>query len=149
MPARINERTIAGPAYCAAAAPVRTKMPAPIIAPIPREISDTGPRVRLRLRSPDSPASCIKRLIDFFANSGFPMRFLLRAYFVFPGPDSFQLTTCCFLAPRLHSQYTGTPSNTINNPGQVVSALYRIRTTMMATAAMMYNSGTTGYPNAL
>src|SRR5260370_38102028 len=124
-------------------------MPPPIIAPPPRAVSWNGPRLRLRLRSPDSPASLIKRLIDFFANSGLPMRFLLRAYFVFPGPDSFQLTTRCFLAPRLHSQYTGTPSNTINNPGQVVSVLYRIRTTIMATAATMYSSGTTGYPNAL
>src|SRR5580698_2188254 len=59
MPASTNDKTIAGPAYFAAADPVRTKMPAPMMAPIPRVIRFTGPSARLRLCSPVSDASFI------------------------------------------------------------------------------------------
>ena len=65
----INDKTIPGPAYCAAACPVRTNIPAPIMAPIPRV-------VRLRAVSdlfspPDS--------LDSFSNcaSGFVRNSLL------------------------------------------------------------------------
>ncbi len=47
---------MAGPAYCAAAWPVSTKMPAPIMAPIPSVIRFTGPSARFRLCSPVSDA---------------------------------------------------------------------------------------------
>src|SRR3954468_20886469 len=43
----MNERTIAGPAYCAAALPVRTKIPAPMMAPMPSVVRLSGPRARL------------------------------------------------------------------------------------------------------
>jgi hypothetical protein len=43
---------IAGPAYCAAAAPVSTKIPAPMIAPIPSVIRFKGPRARFNACSP-------------------------------------------------------------------------------------------------
>jgi hypothetical protein len=38
---------IAGPARVADATPVKTKMPVPMIAPIPIAVSDQGPSVRL------------------------------------------------------------------------------------------------------
>src|SRR5713226_7623787 len=68
---------IAGPAYRAAAAPVSTKMPAPMMAPIPSVTRLTGPRALLRLCSPVSAASFISVLIDFVANKGLPMQLLL------------------------------------------------------------------------
>src|SRR5215475_3898042 len=42
----------AGPAVLCAAAPVATKIPAPMIAPTPRLVSCTGPSTRLSLCSP-------------------------------------------------------------------------------------------------
>src|SRR5437867_11088704 len=48
-----NERTTAGPAYCAAAVPVTTKTPAPRIAPMPTVVRSSGPRTR---RNPDEPS---------------------------------------------------------------------------------------------
>ena len=45
----MKEETMAGPAYCAAAWPVRTKMPAPMMAPMPSAVRLTGPSARLRL----------------------------------------------------------------------------------------------------
>src|SRR5580700_3029498 len=56
-----------------------TKMPAPMMAPIPSVTRLTGPRARLRLCSPVSPASFINVVIDFVANKGLPMQLLLRA----------------------------------------------------------------------
>src|SRR3954449_4054786 len=38
----------AGPAVFLAASPVATKMPAPMMPPIPMAVRDTGPRTRLR-----------------------------------------------------------------------------------------------------
>src|SRR5262249_24225034 len=69
---------IAGPAYCAAADPVKTKMPAPMIAPIPKVTRLIGPSARFRLCSPDSPASFVSTSSDFVANKGLPMQLLLR-----------------------------------------------------------------------
>src|SRR5713226_3064883 len=68
---------IAGPAYSEAADPVSTKMPAPMIAPIPSVTRFTGPRARLRLCSPVSPASFIRVSSDLVANKGLPMQLLL------------------------------------------------------------------------
>src|SRR5260221_9480811 len=68
---------IAGPAYSDAAEPVSTKMPAPMIAPIPRVTRFTGPRARLRLCSPVAEASFIRVSSDFVANKGLPMQLLL------------------------------------------------------------------------
>ena len=42
-----NDKVIAGPAFTAAACPVSTKMPAPMIAPMPSETRLTAERVRL------------------------------------------------------------------------------------------------------
>src|SRR5581483_12450805 len=52
----------------AAAVPVRTKMPDPIIAPIPSAVSDHGPRVFCR-RWPGDSASEISLSIDLQQNS--------------------------------------------------------------------------------
>ncbi len=49
VPAITKEITIAGPACCAAASPVSTKMPVPMIPPIPKAISDGMPRARNRV----------------------------------------------------------------------------------------------------
>src|ERR1043166_3064302 len=50
------------------AAAVRTKRPAPMIPPMPSAIRLIGPNERLRLCSPTSCASAIRRSSDFFAN---------------------------------------------------------------------------------
>src|SRR5664279_2101127 len=50
----MNERTMAGPAKFAAAVPVKTKMPAPMIAPMPRRTRLVAVRERLRLGPPSS-----------------------------------------------------------------------------------------------
>src|SRR5205823_13152872 len=68
---------IAGPANCAAACPVITKIPAPMMAPIPSVTKLRGPSARLRLCSPDSLASFISVSIGFVANKGLPMQLLL------------------------------------------------------------------------
>src|SRR5258708_12302616 len=68
---------IDGPAYSDAAEPVSTKMPAPMIAPIPSVTRFTGPRARLRLCSPVAEASFISVSSDFVANKGLPMQLLL------------------------------------------------------------------------
>ena len=55
----------AGPAWLAAAVPVSTKMPVPMIAPIPSSVRSIAVSVRLqrlRRRAPTSPTSCS---IDF------------------------------------------------------------------------------------
>src|ERR1700757_525959 len=70
---------MAGPAYKDAAEPVRTKMPAPMIAPMPSVIRLTGPRARFRLCSPVSPASFINASIGFVANKRLPMQLLLTS----------------------------------------------------------------------
>src|ERR1017187_3185586 len=54
-----------GPARSAMAAAVRTKRPAPMMAPIPSPISDHEPRVRLRPLSASAPLSAMRRSIDF------------------------------------------------------------------------------------
>src|SRR5688572_32180124 len=64
MPATMNASTIAGPAYCAAALPVSTKMPVPMIAPMPSATRLTDPRVRLRVWVPSLDASACSSSID-------------------------------------------------------------------------------------
>src|ERR1043165_4992624 len=54
MPARTKESMSAGPVRSCAATPVRMKMPVPMIAPTPRLVSCTGPRMRRRRFSPSS-----------------------------------------------------------------------------------------------
>src|SRR5713226_9049780 len=49
-------------------------MPAPMMAPMPRAVRETGPRVRRNVCSPDSWDSFSSISSGFFANSGFPMR---------------------------------------------------------------------------
>src|ERR1017187_10460722 len=56
---------MAGPVYCAAVVPVSTKMPAPMIAPIPSVIRFTGPSTRLSECSPTCPASSRRVLSGF------------------------------------------------------------------------------------
>ncbi len=54
---------MAGPAYCAAARPVMTKMPAPMMAPTPSDVSEIGPSTRCRRCS---PAISAKRISSVF-----------------------------------------------------------------------------------
>ena len=68
MPTRIIEIQTAGPACSAAAWPVRTKMPAPMIAPIPRVTRFRGPRARCSECSPVSSASARSAVMDFVAH---------------------------------------------------------------------------------
>ena len=48
---------MAGPAYCAAAAPVSTKIPAPMMAPMPSVIRLVAPKARFSECSPCSADS--------------------------------------------------------------------------------------------
>src|ERR1017187_8775042 len=61
----MKEYTMAGPVYCAAVVPVSTKMPAPMMAPIPKVIRFTGPSTRLSECSPTCPASSRSVLSGF------------------------------------------------------------------------------------
>src|SRR6266481_388713 len=74
------ESMIAGPAYNEAAEPVSTKIPAPMMAPIPRVTRFIGPSARFRLCSPVSPASFINVSSDLVANKGLPMQLLLWGF---------------------------------------------------------------------
>src|SRR3989442_4381359 len=67
MPASTIESTIAGPACCAAASPVSTKMPVPMIAPMPSVTRLRGPSTRFRECSPVAAASALSCSIDFVA----------------------------------------------------------------------------------
>src|SRR5579863_4392738 len=77
-PARIYDSMMAGPAYSAAADPVSTKIPAPMIAPIPSDTRLTGPNARFSPCSPVSEASFNKASMGFVANNGFPIHLLLQ-----------------------------------------------------------------------
>ena len=65
---------MAGPALCAAACPVSTKIPAPMIAPMPSVIRLIGPSARFRECSCSSAASCMITFSGFVASNGFPIR---------------------------------------------------------------------------
>src|SRR5215475_13072655 len=65
----IIEMTIAGPDFVAAAWPVNTKMPVPIIAPMPRVTRLTGPNARFKVCSPVAAASALILSIDLVANN--------------------------------------------------------------------------------
>src|SRR5581483_3577762 len=71
MPATMNAITTDGPARSAIAAAVRTKRPAPMIAPMPRAISAPGPRVRFSVPSPVAAASASSLSTDFVRNKAF------------------------------------------------------------------------------
>src|SRR5436190_278127 len=58
---------MAGPACCAAASPVSTKMPVPMMAPMPSVTRLIGPRTRLSECSPLTAASAFSCSIDFVA----------------------------------------------------------------------------------
>ena len=62
---------MAGPANCAAAVPVSTKMPAPMMAPMPRVIRLMGPSARLSVwpPSPSPSASAMMVLMGLVANN--------------------------------------------------------------------------------
>src|SRR5436309_3555225 len=68
MPASTNESTTAGPAFCAATVPVSTKMPVPMIAPMPSAVRFTAPSTRLRLWSV-SASTC--RSVTLFRRNKF------------------------------------------------------------------------------
>jgi hypothetical protein len=58
----------AGPAWSAAAWPVRTKMPAPMMAPMPRVVRFSGPRDRFSECSPTSSACARSAATDLVAH---------------------------------------------------------------------------------
>src|SRR3954466_13913305 len=90
---------MAGPPNCAAAAPVSTKMPAPMIAPIPSVTRLVAPSARLRLCSPASDASTIsassgfvaKRFAIQFFSLGLLFTRLLRIHFCISAPSPHQV----------------------------------------------------------
>ena len=51
MPANVNDSTTAGPAFSAATVPVSTKIPVPMIAPMPSMVRLSAPRARFKLWS--------------------------------------------------------------------------------------------------
>src|SRR5262245_53224877 len=63
MPATTNDTMMAGPASMEATRPVMTKMPAPMMAPMPSEVRPTGPSTRRRRFSPSASASNVLRLL--------------------------------------------------------------------------------------
>src|SRR5262245_34343116 len=69
MPATINAIVTDGPDRSAIAAAVRTKRPAPMIAPMPSATRADGPSVRLSVPSPLAAASDSRRSIDLVRNS--------------------------------------------------------------------------------
>src|SRR5262245_11484896 len=77
MPATMNARVTEGPARSAIAAAVRTKRPAPMMAPIPRATSAIGPSVRFSVPSPLASASARRRSTDLVLNSAFTLPSLL------------------------------------------------------------------------
>jgi hypothetical protein len=66
--AKTKEIEIPGPAYSAAACPVKTKSPAPMIAPIPIIVRLVAVNVLFKPWRV-SDASCSKLLIDFLTNN--------------------------------------------------------------------------------
>jgi len=70
MPATTKDSMMAGPAWAAATWPVRTKMPAPMMAPMPRLIRLMGPRDRF---SSLLAASFWIWDTDFLRNRRFPL----------------------------------------------------------------------------
>src|SRR5512146_1127645 len=67
MPTRAIEIGTARPAYNAAAWPVSTKIPAPMMAPTPSVTRLNGPRVRLSDVSPVASASARSAVMDLVA----------------------------------------------------------------------------------
>src|SRR5450755_3652190 len=92
MPAKTKLRATAGPAWSAAAWPVSTKIPAPMMAPMPSVMRLTGPRERLSVFSPTSLASLVSVERGLVARSlGIgqehpPVKVLCVFYTVFPLP---------------------------------------------------------------
>src|SRR5580765_1664068 len=72
IPDITNDSISAGPVLSCAATPVRTKMPVPMMAPIPIAVRETGPSTRRRRCSP--AISSRSSLSGFFANSWLAMR---------------------------------------------------------------------------
>src|SRR4030095_4493529 len=70
MPAMMNDRTMAGRACWAAASPVSTKMPVPMMPPMPIAVSATGPS---DLRSSPFSPSAARSWTDFTASRFFSM----------------------------------------------------------------------------
>ena len=62
IPAMTYDSVMPGPAYVAAATPVRTKMPAPIMAATPNAVRLTTPRERLRRCSGSSACDTIRSI---------------------------------------------------------------------------------------
>src|ERR1041385_3078603 len=89
MPATMNAGTTDGPERSAIAAAVRTKMPAPMMPPMPSITSDDAPSVRLRACSPVASASAISRSIDLVRKSDPAMAAILR--------ESLEVRTNAFL----------------------------------------------------
>src|ERR1700742_828078 len=82
-----KDSVTAGPALAAAAWPVRTKMPAPMVPPIPKPTRLSADNARLgactSLPSSPSAASCFNRAVDFLAQklaNGYPLENRQRKY---------------------------------------------------------------------
>src|SRR5215210_2857193 len=64
----MNDSMTAGPECSAAARPVRTKMPAPMMAPMPSMVRFRAPRARFSERSPVASASARSAVTDLVAH---------------------------------------------------------------------------------
>src|SRR5437016_9975722 len=121
----MNASVTDGPERSAIAAAVRTKRPAPMMAPIPSPTSDKGPRVRTRGAL---PLSALRRSMDLVRNNELATRVLSQLFNEFLSKSSLiihALFQCCpqaFAGAALRRDqiiYTGIPSSTIIRPGQV------------------------------
>src|SRR5437763_1549151 len=83
MPATTYDRTTPGPASLDATSPVITKIPAPMIAPTPSDVSPTGPSTRRSRFSPFASASSISSV--FFAKIRFQNISVLFFVAIIPG----------------------------------------------------------------
>src|SRR3954468_13387716 len=77
MPATMNAIVTDGPARSAIAAAVRTKRPAPMMAPMPSDTSANDPRLRLSPPSLLVAPSAMSRSIDLLRNNEPATPFLL------------------------------------------------------------------------
>src|SRR5215213_9596150 len=86
-----------GPATFLAAAPVATKMPAPITAPIPRAVSCTGPRTRFSW----APSASVRAATSGFLANSPPMPGPSRVVTEMNGPAAGRGAFGVLLEPRL------------------------------------------------
>src|SRR5512142_384480 len=117
MPTRPIEIGTAGPAYNAAAWPVSTKIPAPMMAPTPSVTRLNGPRVRLSDLPPVASASARSAVMDLVAQRDMA-GILAGGARNLPGPTS--RVTGCGAGGRIGGPGGTFAERTVSSPGQAV-----------------------------